>query len=219
MPAGFMAGLFVVLAVVVALVEFGALTFAYSRLGIDRQWASVLLFATVIGAWANVPVARFPGQPELTDTIVSYLGLHYRVPQMVRGGETVLAVNVGGAVVPAALAAYLVVHAGLGARALLAVFIVAVIVNRFARPLQGVGVVVPTLVPPILAVIVAELIGGPSVAALAYVAGTLGTLVGADLVNLPQVRRWGAPLVSIGGAGTFDGIFVTGVIAVLLAAH
>ena len=54
-------------------------------------------------------------------------------------------------------------------------------------------------------------------AAVAYVAGTLGTLTGADVLNLPRVRSLGAPVVSIGGAGTFDGVFLTGLAAVLLA--
>ena len=219
LSAPFMAGAVVLLAVVIALVEFGALTYAYARLGIDRGWAEVLLLLTVLGAWANVPVAHFPGEAERTDKTVSYFGVQYRVPAIVRRGEMVVAVNVGGALVPAGLAAFLIVNAGLGLRALVAVAVVAVVVNRFAKPLPGVGVVVHTLIPPILAVAAAEIIGGRSIAALAYVGGTLGTLVGADLVNLPRVRRWGAPLVSIGGAGTFDGIFVTGVIAVLLAAR
>ncbi len=48
-------------------------------------------------------------------------------------------------------------------------------------------------------------------------AGTFGTLVGADLLNMPRVRRLQAPVVSIGGAGTFDGVFLTGLVAVLLA--
>ena len=56
-----------------------------------------------------------------------------------------------------------------------------------------------------------------AVAGLAYAGGTLGTLLGADLANLRQVRRMGAPVVSIGGAGTFDGVFITGIIGVLLA--
>jgi uncharacterized membrane protein len=54
-------------------------------------------------------------------------------------------------------------------------------------------------------------------APLAYVSGSLGTLIGADLLNLPSLRSLGAPVASIGGAGTFDGIFLTGIIAVLLA--
>ena len=53
--------------------------------------------------------------------------------------------------------------------------------------------------------------------AVAYVSGTLGTLVGADLLHLKDIRRMGAPIASIGGAGTFDGIFLTGIMAVLLA--
>jgi uncharacterized membrane protein len=42
-------------------------------------------------------------------------------------------------------------------------------------------------------------------------------LIGADLLNLRKLQGLGAPIVSIGGAGTFDGIFVTGLMAVLLA--
>jgi uncharacterized membrane protein len=52
---------------------------------------------------------------------------------------------------------------------------------------------------------------------LAYVSGSLGTLIGADLLNLDKLHGLGVPVASIGGAGTFDGIFVTGVLAVLLA--
>jgi uncharacterized membrane protein len=54
-------------------------------------------------------------------------------------------------------------------------------------------------------------------APLTYISGSLGTLIGADLLNLDKVQGLGAPVVSIGGAGTFDGIFLTGVLAVLFA--
>ena len=52
---------------------------------------------------------------------------------------------------------------------------------------------------------------------IAYVSGTLGTLIGADLLHLRQISKLNAPVVSIGGAGTFDGIFLTGILAVLLS--
>ena len=51
---------------------------------------------------------------------------------------------------------------------------------------------------------------------LAYISGTLGVLIGADLMRLRDVRKLATPFASIGGAGTFDGIFLTGIIAVLL---
>jgi len=60
----------------------------------------------------------------------------------------------------------------------------------------------------------ALLVARTNVAAVAYI---LGTLIGADLLNLGKVQGLGAPVASIGGAGTFDGVFLTGIIAVLLA--
>jgi uncharacterized membrane protein len=53
-------------------------------------------------------------------------------------------------------------------------------------------------------------------AAASYVSGTLGTLSGADLLNVRRLRELGTDVASIGGAGTFGGVFLSGIIAVLL---
>jgi Protein of unknown function (DUF1614) len=45
----------------------------------------------------------------------------------------------------------------------------------------------------------------------------LVALIGADLLNLGAIQGLGAPIASIGGAGTFDGIFLTAILAVLIA--
>ena len=43
-------------------------------------------------------------------------------------------------------------------------------------------------------------------------------LFGADFLNIPRVLRQGeGAVLSIGGAGVFDGIFLIGVISALLA--
>lgn len=77
--------------------------------------------------------------------------------------------------------------------------IVSVAVNCVARPIAGVGTLLPTFAPPIPGRPHHELIGGRSVAALAYVvAGTLGALIGADILNVPHIRRLGAPVAAIG---------------------
>ena len=68
-----------------------------------------------------------------------------------------------------------------------------------------------------MTVLVALMLSRRYAAPLAYISGSLGTLIGADLLNLDKVQGLGAPIVSIGGAGTFDGIFVTGVLSVLYA--
>jgi uncharacterized membrane protein len=73
------------------------------------------------------------------------------------------------------------------------------------------------LVPALIAASLGLVIDPAAAPALGYVAGVLGTLLGADILNLRRVRALGAPVVSIGGAGTFDGICLTGVIAVLIA--
>ena len=86
-----------------------------------------------------------------------------------------------------------------------------------ARPIEGVGIVTPSILPPAVAAITAIVIGGATEAALAYTCGTLGTLIGADLMNLPRIRGLAAPEASIGGAGTFDGVFLSGLLAVVIA--
>jgi uncharacterized membrane protein len=97
------------------------------------------------------------------------------------------------------------------------VIIVTAVVRPSARPIKGVGIAVPTFIPPLLAALVGLALSRTCAPCVAYVGGTLGTLIGADLLNLGKIRDLGAPVTSIGGAGTFDGIFLTGILAVLLA--
>ena len=86
-----------------------------------------------------------------------------------------------------------------------------------AHPVLGLGIAEPVFVPPFVTVVMALILSRPYAAPLAYISGSLGTLIGADLLNLDKVQGLGAPIASIGGAGTFDGIFVTGLLAVLYA--
>lgn len=206
----------------VVLVQIGIFSFALGRLGIDPQMAMLVLLISVAGSAVNLPVARLKGDVAQFRQVVTVFGMRYVVP-VVRNTKTTVAVNVGGALVPAVLSAYLIVHDRLGWLNLVAVAAVALGVYRVARPVPGLGIAVPALLPGLIAAVTAAVLHvlyphATAVADLAYVGGTLGTLLGADLVNLPKVRRLGAPVVSIGGAGTFDGVFVTGILAVLLAA-
>jgi uncharacterized membrane protein len=74
-------------------------------------------------------------------------------------------------------------------------------------------VVAPVVAAAILAFIFSRKYPAPR----AYIGGSMGALIGADLLNLDKIAGLGAPVASIGGAGTFDGIFLTGILAVLLA--
>jgi len=101
---------------------------------------------------------------------------------------------------------------------LLAVAIVSAVSYAASRPVPGLGVAMPVFVAPVTAALAAAFLGGDLRAPMAYIAGTLGVLVGADLLRLKDIGQLGAPVASIGGAGTFDGIFMAGLVAVLLTA-
>ena len=215
-PAFFamLAGIFLI---VVVLVQIRVLRYAYMSLGISSRTALLLLTASLIGSYINIPVAHLPERVSQAGREVSFFGIHYVVPVVVQWPGTVIAVNVGGAIIPGLLSLYLLVKHDLWIRGIIATAIIAAIVNVLATPVEGVGIAVPIFVPPIATAIVALLLARHHAAPLAYVSGSLGTLIGADLLNLGAVQGLGAPVASIGGAGTFDGIFVTAILAVLLA--
>ena len=92
------------------------------------------------------------------------------------------------------------------------------VTHWLARPVKGVGIAMPAFIPPLVAALVSVILSHDYAPVLAYVGGTLGTLIGADILNIDKIKNLGAPVASIGGAGTFDGIFMSGIMAVLLAA-
>ena len=192
--------------------------YAYESLGISSGAAMWLLFFSLLGSFFNIPIAELPPQPMTSDQIAPYFGMQYAIPLMHHPEGTVLAVNVGGAIIPTLMSLYLLFKYELWAKGLAATAIVAVIIHWMATPVHGLGIAVPVFMPVLVTAIVAVLLSRAEAAPLAYIAGGLGTLIGADLTNLNKVDGLGAPVASIGGAGTFDGIFLTGILAVLLAA-
>jgi|SRR5579871_1088965 len=207
-------GLFVVLLV---LIQLGVLRYAYMRLGMSSGAALLLLAASLVGSYFNIPVAQLSGERVVSGEVVDYFGMRYVVPVVQDWPGTLIAVNVGGAVIPVVVSLYLLMRHALWIRALIAVAVVAFIIHLSASPVRGVGIAVPVFVPALVTAILALVLARERAAPLAYVAGSLGTLIGADLTNLDRITELGAPVASIGGAGTFDGIFVTAIIAVLLA--
>jgi len=75
----------------------------------------------------------------------------------------------------------------------------------------------PGLVPAIVAALTALLLARGQAPAVAFIAGVAGPLIGADLLHLKDLRENPVGMASIGGAGTFDGIVLSGVLATLLA--
>ncbi len=202
---------------IVVLVVLGALRHAYVSLGVSPRTAMLLLFGTLIGSYFNIPIAVLPQERLQSDKVIDFFGMQYTVPMVENLAGTVIAVNVGGAVIPTIMSIYLLITRQLWVQGAIATAIVAVVLHWLANPVPGIGIAVPVFFPAIVTAVVALLLSRRNAAPLAYIAGSMGTLIGADLTNLDKVRGLGAPVASIGGAGTFDGIFLTGIVAVLLA--
>jgi uncharacterized membrane protein len=214
---------FFVLALVFGLLELGAINYAFDALGLPPHAAFWALIVSLLGSYINIPVSRIEDTGDRSEAdVVDYFGMRYRVPaHLATGRSTVVALNLGGAIVPLCICAWiLAIDPGIFLQAALGTGIVTLVVHRSARPIPGVGIATPIFIPPIVAALVGMLLSGgvPHHAdAIAYMSGVLGTLIGADLMNLGRLNELGAPVASIGGAGTFDGIFLTGIVAVLLA--
>ncbi|HNS05488.1 MAG TPA: DUF1614 domain-containing protein [Candidatus Saccharicenans sp.] len=219
----FLIGYFILLGGLFFFLKLGVISFAFQRLGIPPDLVFTLLFLTLIGSGINIPIKKLHSGQMMEGQVVNFYGWKFQVPVAAASETTVLAINVGGAIIPSLISLYLIFHWGmLFWEFVIATGIVTFLVNRVARPVKGLGIATPALFPPLVAALVAFLVslispdGFQSAPVIAYVSGTLGTLIGADLLNLKKIPELGAPVASIGGAGTFDGVFLTGIIAVVL---
>ena len=195
----------------------GAVGSAFAKLGLPPGAVFLLLILTLAGSVVNLPITTLESQEVVADQEIRYFGMRVRLPRL-QARKTLLAINVGGAVIPTLMSLFLLMRMDFYPQALLLLGVVTVVMYHLARPVRGLGIAVPGLVPPILAALGAMMLCPPELRApCAYVASTMGTLIGADLLKLKEITGLGAPVASIGGAGTFDAVFLSGIIAVLLS--
>ena len=209
---------FVVLTFLVVLVQFGLVAVAFEKLGLSRDSAYLLLLCTLVGSTINLPLFTLKGDTSGAPRIPPQLRrwAFFKIPDVT--DKILIVVNVGGAVVPVAFSLYLITHNQLNPLHIaIGVAVVAILAAAISRPIPGTGIGMPMLVAPFVAAVIATLLDPEQRAPLAYIGGTLGVLIGADLMHLDDIRKLGRPVASIGGAGTFDGVFITGLFAVLLA--
>lgn len=218
-------GLFLLVILLFILVQVGLVTVAFSKLGLSAGQAFLILLATLFGSGVNMPAFRtgrtiaVPVGPRRI--FLNQSGQLESAPQERELVDQTVAVNLGGCVIPCILSAVFLGQIGFSLGLLAAIAGVSAVCYAIARPVPGRGIGVPVLVPPLVAALSAILFAPEGQSAqVAYISGCLGILLGADVMHLRDRRMLDmldAPLLSIGGAGTFDGIFITGIIAVLLA--
>src|SRR6516164_1094527 len=102
------AGLFFAILVALAiLIQIGLLRRVSSALGLDPFVALMILFASLLGSYINLPLVRLPEERVVSREIVEIMGVPFLAPIAVDWPGTVLAINVGGALIPIALSLYL----------------------------------------------------------------------------------------------------------------
>jgi uncharacterized membrane protein len=203
---------------------------AFEQVGFDHWHASLAVFGSVLGSLVDIPLTLHPFSAypqwylDLTGASGTDLSSAFH--------PVTLAVNLGGCIIPLAICLHLLLHKRASLpKAALGVAVVAIITYMAAEPIPNEGILLPFWLSPVLGALsgLALSRGYRRAPPLAYISGAVGTLLGADIMNLltpgvipslsPLLSHPSRPLVlSIGGAGVFDGIFLTGIFAVLLAA-
>lgn len=189
--------------------------------GIESEKALIIFAMIVIGSFVNIPLFEKKG----VEVVRRYeiFGIIYTIRSR---KNLTIAVNLGGCVIPAILA-FKVLYDIINSIPFIVFFgsflLSSFIIYAFSRPIPGVGIVVPMFLPPLVATLVAFLalvISNASTILLpkvSFAIGVLSALFGADILHLKDIEKVGYGIVSIGGAGTFDGIFLTGIFAVIFS--
>jgi uncharacterized membrane protein len=211
---------------IIPLLFLGLVGAAFTRLGFSWIAALAVVLLMLTGSLVNIPLYRIKRDMVRVDTpVISFTGAEGPfAPQPV--WETIIALNLGGAVIPLAVSAYLLYQASIVAGTEIlqpvtaGVVIVAVIAWLATRYIPGYGIRAPLFMPGLVAILCGLLLTGGtglSAAVTAFVAGTVGTLVGAGIAQLPRIRDMEIPEVSIGGSGMFGAIFLACILSAVIA--
>jgi len=201
--------------VLLLLIPVRVVSAAFGRLGIPAPAAFFLFLSSLVGSLINIPIVKssIPAKPFVIppgfDIFRPFL---YQPPPF---GHMTLAVNVGGAIIPVLICLLLLPRAPFFPT-IIGTVISILTCYLLARPVPGIGITIPTLIPPAVAILCAFIFSPKNRAPVAYISGVLGVLIGADVLHLGHLPPYSG-LMSIGGAGVFDGIFLVGILAALFA--
>jgi uncharacterized membrane protein len=184
----------IALLVIGILVYFGLAQRILDRMRLTDKQALLFIGAMVVGSFIDIPIMSQPVE---------------------------LSINVGGALIPAALAIWLIVKADETAERVRAVFasvLVAVAVWLGSRylPYEPENMYLdPKLIYGISAGLIAYLAGRSRRSA--FVGGVLGIIL-SDIIHMVTLINAGIPgQTAMGGAGAFDVTIIAGIVAVMIA--
>ncbi len=218
MPVISLVVFFVITLIFAAMIQIHIIEIAFAKLGLTPEITLLLLVGTLVGSGINLPLFDLRTKQSGHLVISPDQKPIWEIFQPVREGRVVIAINVGGCIIPVGLCLYFISLQLINPLNLvIALLAITALSYRISRIIPGLGVGMPLLIAPLAAAALAFVLEPAHAAHLAYVSGVLGVLIGADILRLNNIIDLGAPIAAIGGAGTFDGIFLTGIIAALLA--
>ena len=140
----------------------------------------------------------------------------------------IICINIGGGVIPIIISLYLAVKKKISPlKILLSLIVVSIFAYYVTYPDPNEGIVSPFpqwLVPAMMASALSAILyidDHRKAAPTAYISGTIGVLIGADILHLPELLSYSSKkpvIASIGGANVFDMIYITGILAAFLDA-
>ncbi len=222
MPA-LMLLLFLILLAVSPFLFANLMLTSLEELHLSPPAALALVIAMFIGGLINIPITTIRRNKSVPEHPLAIYGLSDFWPQTERNTQqTIIAVNLGGCVIPLAISLYEIAYLAASAPVALLLGMVGCAFNIaicyfVARPIKGIGIAMPGFLSPLVAAAFALLLTPEAAPPVAFVIGVMGPLIGADLLHLKDIETIDSGIASIGGAGTFDGIVLSGIIAAYLA--
>ncbi|UCE45551.1 MAG: DUF1614 domain-containing protein [Methanobacteriota archaeon] len=198
--------LFAIVGVIVLLVYLlyiSTISRVLEMIGFTASEASTIILLTLFFGWISIPLFPY--------------------------NDWWIGISIGGALIPLIICGRLLRSGRAGlAESAIGIVIVSYVTYFVTRAEEGVGIVadIPWAFAPALAAGLYSMTtfwtSMAKAAPLAYVSGVMGTLVGADVFRLGEVLSFDPPeeglgMLSIGGANIFDMVYLTGIIAVIVA--
>lgn len=202
----------------IALLQVNLFGIAFAKLGLTPQESLLLLIGSLVGSGINIPFLQLHNPDSGFPVKWAIQKVMWGVAPAKLSDKIIIAVNVGGCLIPLSLSLYFISLQVIDPiKMIIGVSAITLLSYKSSELIPGFGVGMPLFLAPISAALLALVIDPEHAAPLAYLSGVLGVLIGADILRIKNITQLGTSIAVIGGAGTFDGIFLTGLIAALLA--
>ena len=202
----------------IGLLQVNLFQIAFVKLGLTPQESLLLLIGSLVGSGINLPLLQLHNPDRGFPVKWAIQKVMWGVAPAKLSDKIIIAVNVGGCLIPLSLSLYFMsLQVIEPIKIIIGVSAITLLSYKSSELIPGFGVGMPLFLAPISAALLALVIDPEHAAQLAYLSGVLGVLLGADILRIKNITQLGTSIAVIGGAGTFDGIFLTGLIAALLA--